>query len=247
MAATKARSVKSSVKAAKSPADLTKRLEQEVVIEAGGGGDATGAQRMAPDHSPRAPVKSVSGGTRAIKKVSLAPKSLVPNAKGAKPWLKSNQDVLYEVEQFLYHQAELLDQKLWQDYIALFADDGVYWMPITPEQTDWEGQPSIFAEDKLMMEVRMGRVTHPTAWSQAPMWATNHLVSHVRIESVQGKELTVYSRFHMMELRRETVRHFGGSYLHTLVLTPDGLRIKHQRVDMFNSQAIFDYVLQVWV
>ena len=52
----------------------------------------------------------------------------------------------------------------------------------------------------------------------------------------------------MMELRRDTVRHFGGSYRHTLVRDASGqLRIRLQRVDLFNAQAPFDYVLQIWV
>ena len=100
-----------------------------------------------------------------------------------RPGLVVAGDVQREVEQFLYRQAELLDGKHWQAFIDLFADDGVYWMPVTREQTEWEGSPSIFAEDKLMMEIRKGRVSHPNAWSQAPMWETNHLVSHVAIES----------------------------------------------------------------
>jgi hypothetical protein len=58
----------------------------------------------------------------------------------------------------------------------------------------------------------------------------------------------VRSRFHMMELRRDNVRHFGGSYRHTLVRDEAGsLRIRLQRVDLFNGQAPFDYVLQIWV
>jgi 3-phenylpropionate/cinnamic acid dioxygenase small subunit len=121
-------------------------------------------------------------------------------------------------------------------------------MPVIAQQTEWEGSPSIFAEDKLMMEIRKGRVSHPNAWSQAPMWETNHVVSHVAIESASAGAIQVRSRFHMMELRREDVRHFGGSYRHTLVRDAAGLlRIRLQRVDLFNSQAPFDYVLQIWV
>ena len=97
------------------------------------------------------------------------------------------------------------------------------------------------------MQVRMGRVTHPNAWSQAPMWATNHVIGNVQIESETSKELVVRSRFHMMELRRDSVRHFGGTYRHTLIKSKAGLKIKLQRVDLFNGQAPFDYVLQVWV
>jgi len=189
----------------------------------------TGAQAIAPDHSPRAKPASL----RAPRAVSVPTKA----ATG----------LLERVSQFLYRQSEFLDNKHWQDYIDLFTDDGVYWMPVMPEQSEWEGSASIFAEDKMLMQVRMGRVTHPNAWSQAPMWATNHVVGNIVIESETAKEVVVRSRFHMMELRRDSVRHFGGTYRHTLVKKGKDFRIKLQRVDMFNGQAAYDYVLQVWV
>ena len=135
------------------------RLAQDIVIESAGDAQV-GAQAIAPDHSPRA---------------APAARTAVPQI--VKPAQVPATDVLREIEQFLYRQSELLDGKLWQDYIDLFTDDGVYWMPVIPEQTEWEGSPSIFAEDKHMMEVRMGRVTHPTAWSQAPMWSTSHVIA----------------------------------------------------------------------
>jgi 3-phenylpropionate/cinnamic acid dioxygenase small subunit len=206
--------------------DFEHLLAQEVVIEAGTAEGPSGAQRIEPDHSPRTP----HGGA------APAP-ALLPGA-----------DLQREVEQFLYLQAELLDAKQWQAWMDLFDAQGVYWMPVERSQTEWEGSPSIFAEDKLLMEIRKGRVTHPNAWSQAPMWETNHLVSHVAIESASEQQIQVRSRFHMMELRRDTVRHFGGSYRHTLVRDAAGaLRIRLQRVDLFNGQAPFDYVLQIWV
>ena len=172
---------------------VDKALRQEVVIRADNAARRTGAQRIAPDHSPR---------TAVVRVKAAKPLAAVSNTGG---------DLQRRVEQFLYAQSEALDNKLWQSFIDLFADDGVYWMPSAPEQTSWEGEPSIFAEDKPMMRVRMGRVTHPNAWSQAPLWMTNHLVSNVVIESETAKEVVVRSRFHMMELRRDNVRHFGGT------------------------------------
>lgn len=216
--------------------DFERLLLQEVVIEAKQDGARTGAQSVEPDHSPRATQVGSTPAERPLPRAGMAIRTA------------QDTDLLREVEQLLYLQAELLDGKHWQAWIDLFDDQGVYWMPVMLEQTEWEGSPSIFAEDKLMMEIRKGRVSHPNAWSQAPMWETNHLVSHITLESVSGNEIRVRSRFHMMELRRDTVRHFGGRYQHTLVRGPDGvLRIRLQRVDMFNSQASFDYVLQIWV
>lgn len=205
---------------------LTQRLAEHVVIGLDDG-TSTGAQAIAADHSPRS---------------AYAERPLpVRSPPGVTPVLQ------WQVEQFLYHQAALLDGKHWRAYIDQFATDGIYWMPIAPEQTDWIDSPSIFAEDRLLMEIRMGRVTHPNAWSQAPLWGTHHMVGNVIIESVSEQEIMTRSSFHMMELRRDNVRHFAGSYQHTLVRTGEDFRIRLQRVDLLNGQAVFDYVLQVWV
>jgi 3-phenylpropionate/cinnamic acid dioxygenase small subunit len=156
-------------------------------------------------------------------------------------------DIQHAVEQFLYGQSELLDTKQWQAWTDLFTEDGVYWMPADPAHKHWDGVPSIFAEDRNLMNVRMKRVLHPDAWSQRPLWGTNHVVSNVVIEKVEGAHVHVRSRFHLMELRRDEVRHFAGSYRHHLTKNSEGYRIKLQRVDMTNAQATYDYVLQVWV
>ena len=153
----------------------------------------------------------------------------------------------YEIEQFLYKQSEFLDTKQWQKWIDLFTPDGIYWMPPDASYETWDGQPSIFAEDKNLMTVRAKRVLHPDAWSQRPLWGTNHVVSNVVIKKTSSSEIEVTSRFHMMELRRDDVRHFAGSYLHKLKKTKQGYAIQLQRVDMTNAQAAYDYVLQVWV
>jgi len=154
----------------------------------------------------------------------------------------------HEVEQFLYKQADLLDGRRWQEWIDLFTPDGVYWMPADSAHKHWDGMPAIFAEDKNLMAVRMGRVLHPDAWSQRPQWGTNHVVSNVVIDkAAKNGDLVVRSRFHMMELRRDDVRHFAGQYTHHLKKAKGGYRIKLQRVDMTNAQAAYDYVLQVWV
>ena len=153
-----------------------------------------------------------------------------------------------EIEQFLYRQSELLDGKKWQDWVDLFTPDGIYWMPPAPEYKTWDGQPAIFAEDKNLMTVRMNRVLHPDAWSQRPLWETNHVVSNVQIQKVgKNGDVEVKSRFHLMELRRDDVRHFAGLYTHHLKKTKSGYQVKLQRVDMTNAQAAYDYVLQVWV
>jgi 3-phenylpropionate/cinnamic acid dioxygenase small subunit len=209
---------------------LQARLLDEVVIFENQEAKSTGAQAIAPDHVPRQTHQE-----RPLPRSSAL-------SHGAHP-----ASLQQRVEQLLFQQSELLDGKHWAAYIDLFEDDGIYWMPVTPEQTEWLDSPSIFAEDKRMMQIRMGRVMHPNAWSQAPSWGTSHVVGNVVIEAAGESEIVVRSRFHMVELRRDNMRHFAGTYRHSLKVRGEQLKIALQRVDMLNAQAPFDYVLQVWV
>ena len=155
----------------------------------------------------------------------------------------------HKVEQFLYRQAEILDDRLWDDWLALFTEDGHYWMPASPEQTEGEGQPKIFYEDHYLMRVRTGRVNHPNAWSQYPPNRTSHVVSNVVIDSEDAGsgDLVVRSKFHVVEYRNDEQRYFAGKYRHELVNGQDGYRIRLQRVDIVNNEGPFDYVLQYWI
>ncbi len=206
---------------------LKKRLLEDVVIFTGKQEAQTGAQGLAPDHSPRERYRAHP----------LPPRSAV----------QVQADLQRQVEQFLFYQAELLDTKNWQAYIDLFADEGVYWMPARREQTEWADSPSIFAEDRQLMTVRMGRITHPNAWSQAPLWETNHVLGNVVIEDLTESGVRVRSRFQVLELRRDLSRSFAGVYRHTLLRRGEDFKIELQRVDLMNAQAPFDYTIQAWV
>ncbi len=145
-------------------------LGKSVVIEAVE--SLTGADSIAPNHR----------GRGSELPTMYVPRPSVALAEGTGGRLRE------EVEDLLYRQAALLDARRWQEWIDLFTDDGIYWMPVVPSQEDWLAEPSIFAEDKLMMEIRMGRLNHPNAWSQAALWGTNHLVGNLVIEAVEMVE-----------------------------------------------------------
>jgi 3-phenylpropionate/cinnamic acid dioxygenase small subunit len=206
---------------------LKKRLLEEVVIFSGKGPVQTGAEALAPDHSPRERYQAKPLPERSAVRVEA--------------------DLQRQVEQFLFYQTELLDTKSWRAYIDLFAEQGVYWMPARPEQTEWMDSPSIFAEDRELMSVRMGRITHPNAWSQAPLWETNHVLGNVVIEELTETWIRVRSRFQVLELRRDVLRSLAGVYRHTLLRRGEDFKIELQRVDLMNAQAPFDYTIQAWV
>jgi 3-phenylpropionate/cinnamic acid dioxygenase small subunit len=163
--------------------------------------------------------------------------------------LISSVDLQREVENFLYFQAEVLDERRWEEWLGLFADDGAYWMPASKDQEAAEGQPNIFFEDYHLMNMRIRRVEHPYAHSQTAGHRTTHVVSNVMIQNgnESSGEILVTSRFHMLEYRLDDQRYFGGKYTHRLKMTESGYKINLQRVDLVNVEGPFDYVMQVWI
>ena len=152
------------------------------------------------------------------------------------------------VEQFLFHQAEIVDDKRWDEWLTLFTKDGTYWMPAQADQETAEGVPNIFYEDLYLMEMRIKRVCHPNAHSQAPVQRMSRVVSNVMIESEAANgDIVVRSKFHVVEYRLEVQRVFGGKYTHHLTKSGDGYKINMQRVDIANVEGPFDYVLQTWI
>lgn len=151
-------------------------------------------------------------------------------------------------ESFLYRQAEILDEKQWENWLALFAEDGFYWMPSEEEQTKGDGVPNIFWEDRNLMQMRISRNNHPRAHSQTPQNRLCHVVSNVLVEIEKPNgDLIVRSRFHCAEYLRYEVRNFTGKYRHYLKKVDGGYQIAVQRVDLVNREGPFDYVLQWWL
>ncbi len=152
-------------------------------------------------------------------------------------------------EQFLYRQAEIIDEQRWDEWLALFTEDGKYWMPAEANQEIADGVPNIFYEDLFLMEMRIKRVLHPLAHSQAPVQRLSRVVSNVIIESEDASngDVVVRSKFFLEEFRLEEQRFFSGKYRHTLVNVDDGYRIKMQRVDITNVEGPFDYVMQTFL
>ena len=154
------------------------------------------------------------------------------------------------VEQFLYRQAELLDGKHWQDVDRpvrrrrRLLDAG-------GARADRLGRLAVdlHARTSDDGDPRRAASSHPNAWSQAPAWGTNHLVGHVAIETADAEAaIVVRSRFHMMELRRDAIRHFGGRYRHTLHADDAGhSHPAAARGHVQRAGARIDYVLQIWV
>jgi len=144
-----------------------------------------------------------------------------------------------ELCDFVAAEAALLDDGRFDDWLALFAEDGHYWVPLLgARQLDPLSHNSIAYEDRLLLQLRIERLKNPRAHSQHPPSHCQHVLqrSHVeRLDPAAGTA-TLRTPFVYIEARGERQLMLAGCYRHELLRTEDGLRIRCKRVDLLNAE-----------
>ncbi len=115
--------------------------------------------------------------------LKLIPGSSLPNSAPVTPELQQ------DIEQFLYREAALLDNREFEEWYDLLADDIHYYMPTRYTRTRREtakefSQPdeaALFDEDKASMGLRIRRLATGMAWAEEPPSRTRRMVSNVQI------------------------------------------------------------------
>jgi 3-phenylpropionate/cinnamic acid dioxygenase small subunit len=140
-----------------------------------------------------------------------------------------NADVLREVEQFLYREARMLDDRRFHDWLELFTDDVRYWMAsrtnrypksskaisiLDPDRyveddIGREDELAILDETKETLTGRVARLDTGMAWAEDPPSRTRHILSNIEVEPGDSDaEVKVYCNFIVYRSRAETEQDF---------------------------------------
>ena len=143
------------------------------------------------------------------------------------------------VEQFLFHEARLLDTGRLEEWLALFTDDATYWVPLERGQKDPYQTSSIIPDDRTLLELRVKQARHPRAHARQPLARTVHQVSNILVEDGKS-EIKVNSTLQLIEFRNEKQRVYGALVEHRLRRENGVFKITHKRVDLVNSEGELD-------
>ena len=113
-----------------------------------------------------------------------------------------------EIESFLITEARLLDERRWENWLALFTEDGWYWVPIEEGQDNPLDTVSLIYDDRRILETRVRRLSEAKLHAQTPPSRTSHIIANPTIEDETGGEITVRAKFEMIEYRRDKQRLF---------------------------------------
>jgi 3-phenylpropionate/cinnamic acid dioxygenase small subunit len=149
---------------------------------------------------------------------------------------------LREAEAFLYHEVKLLDERRLEEWLALFTEDGYYWVPARPGQKDQLDEVSLFFDDREFMATRIRRLRHPNIHIETPPSRSFHLLGNIRLEDdpPEGADALVSSGMIMLEYRaKRGQRMFGGRCRHALRRDGKDLKIFWKKVELINCDDTF--------
>ncbi|GHH99806.1 hypothetical protein AM1BK_33490 [Neobacillus kokaensis] len=138
-------------------------------------------------------------------------------AQKIKAWgeetIKADRETVFEIKQFLYREARLLDEGKMEDWLQLFTKDCLYWTPVTPGGGDPTKEITISFDDRRRLEDRVYRLRTGYAWSQIPASRTIRSISNVEVWKENNSNLyRVRCNFMLNELRAGKMKLLSGWY-----------------------------------
>jgi len=137
-----------------------------------------------------------------------------------------------DIEALVLREARLLDEQRYAEWLALFADDAVYWIPTGAKQVSADEALSIIYEPKRLLAMRVERLTRREMHVQTPPSRTVHHVSAVEVDGDEARSSLIVA-----EWRAGESRFFSARVLHRLRRGPAGLQIVLKRVDLIDGEA----------
>ena len=143
--------------------------------------------------------------------------------------------LLAEVSQFLYREARLQDTHSYDEWEALWTDDGLYWIPANGADIDPENQMSIMYDNRSRIALRIKQFHTGKRHTQTPRSSLCRVVSNIEILEDTGDEIKVASNAMIFEssLRADSIIAASNEFL--LRRSADGLRMARKKVVLVNN------------
>ncbi|MFT4247363.1 MAG: benzoate 1,2-dioxygenase small subunit [Pseudomonas sp.] len=146
---------------------------------------------------------------------------------------------------FLYREARLLDDRQWDEWLTLYAEDVTYWMPAWDDDDRLTEDPQtqislIYYADRTGLEDRVFRIKTERSGASTPEPRTSHSIANVEVLAERGAETDLRYNFHTLNHRYKVTDQFFGTAFVTVRRDGDALQISRKMIVLKN-----DYIRQV--
>lgn len=153
---------------------------------------------------------------------------------------RSQAQLRDKVSDFVVAELAMLDDRLFEEWMGLFTEEGYYWAPVAQDQKDPFSYVSLFYDTVPTMRTRIGRLRHPRIFMQIPHSRTVHMASNFQVTAHNEEEVVARCNFTLLEYRPSRPQNvWGGRYDYVLAIKGDTFRIKSKKATLVNSDDQF--------
>jgi len=141
----------------------------------------------------------------------------------------------------LYEEARALDEQRFEDWLAMYADDAIFWVPAWTDDNrltdDPETELSLIHCTRAQLAERVGRVEGGRSLASTPLPRTAHIVSNVIAEQFAPDHMRVSSvaTTHAFNIKRRSVTTAFALVTHDLVRNGETWRIARKKIALQND------------
>jgi benzoate/toluate 1,2-dioxygenase beta subunit len=141
------------------------------------------------------------------------------------------------IEQFLFREAVLMDEHRYDEWLDLWTDDAIYWVPCRHEDFDPHRQVSIIYDRRSRLEARVARLKSGDVLAQDPQPRMRRVLSNIAIELDSGDNMQTASNFVLVQARNSRQEIWCGRSIHHLQRIAGQIKIAQKRVLLVNSEC----------
>jgi 3-phenylpropionate/cinnamic acid dioxygenase small subunit len=168
---------------------------------------------------------------------------------------RASQSLWFDLMQFYIHEAWLLDERKFKEWLEIFTDDVLYFMPRRKNVLRRElhrevtplGDLAILEEDKRYLEMRVARLETGMAWAEDPPSRTRHLIGNLEVTPQAGGDVAARTAFLVYRSHLETDSQLLSGSREDLLRKVEGSWRVARRTIVLDANVLLDKNLSVFL
>jgi len=156
-----------------------------------------------------------------------------------------DNDLLNRCAELIYREAAYLDEKRWDEWLALYSEDAEFWLPAWDAGANPTSDPQsqlslIYYSGRAGLEDRIWRIRSGKSLASDPLIRTCHMIANVRLDGAGAERqsrVNSHWQVHVYRPAQRRASSYFGFYEHVLRHGPDGFRIARKKIILLNDEV----------
>ena len=155
--------------------------------------------------------------------------------------MEIENDLKLEVSELIFWEATLLDRRRWEEWIELYTEDAVFWVPSWVDEENTTDDPEtqlnlMYFRSRSGIEDRVFRIESRDSYASLPLDRTVHLVGNVLIDKVIGNEVYVFANCLVHTFGKNGAQTRASMYDYIIRQGDNGLKIAHKKITFVDDK-----------